>query len=157
MFNKCLLVPRCTGVFFIGALSSCTSTPKGTPTSTRASYAAADVLSVASGNDVKHNLGDSVADTTRIEIMVTGLMSCMTLLHRDISFEILDGSSFSLTAGVFTPKWDAVTTALIKEKATYTVQLKSQRTGKVIWEKPMVFSGEAPWRLFVPMECPNER
>jgi hypothetical protein len=157
VFNNYVLLLRYLGVLFVGALASCTSTPKGTPTSTRVSSAAADVLAVASGSDLRHNLGDTVAETTRIEIMVTGLMSCVTLLHSDIGFEILDAASSSLTAGSFSQKWNSVTTARIKGKTAYTVQLRSQRSGKVVFEETLVFSGEAPWKIFVPVECPNGR
>jgi hypothetical protein len=48
-----------------------------------------------------------------------------------------------------------VPTALIKGNTTYVVRLKSQRTGNVVWEKSLNFSGDAPWKLFLPVACPD--
>lgn len=56
--------------------SACVSSPKGTPTKTKAANTAALAAAVAGGVDLNpsYRLGDRTADSSRIEILATGLL-----------------------------------------------------------------------------------
>ena len=142
----------------------CTTTPRGTPASTRAAHAAADAIAIATSTiAVAGGYGpltsipsdESVARSTRIELTVTGLMSCASLAPRDVSYEILDGASRPMASGSFSQKWDAVTAAFILKEQNYSLLLRSQRNGKILRDKSLDFSDETPWKIYVPLKCPE--
>ena len=148
-------------IVFAGAISisGCTSVPKGTPASTQAYNAAADataILGAVSGERLQilgRNPDAGVAASTRVEIVVTGVMDCVYLAPDDVVFELSNQTAETLTFGSFSKKWDAVSAAILKEKEAYQIKLKSQRTGATIIQKTIAFSGEAPWKIVLTANC----
>ncbi|MEY3903649.1 MAG: hypothetical protein RL189_2955 [Pseudomonadota bacterium] len=154
---------NCVLIVFAGAISisGCTSVPKGTPASTQAYNAAADataILGAVSGEKLKiqgRNPDAGVVASTRVEIFVTGLMDCVSVAPGDVIFEFSNESAETLTFGAISKNWDVVSAALLRQKETYRVRLKSQRTGATIAEKTMAYTGDAPWKIFLPASCIN--
>ncbi len=144
---------------------ACTSTPKGTPTSTKAAVAAGDAakigltgVAVALGEPPRWGPPSDdavVASSTRIETTVIGLRTCIVASPHDLTYELTDENLHPLTSGIFSQKWESITTAVVKENATYYLKLKSLRTGNSFGEKSLTFSGEAPWKIFVTVACPS--
>lgn len=138
-------------------LSACTSFPKGTPAATKAYSAAADTTAILGSVNTEKlqrpNPDASVAASTRVEIFVTGLMDCVSVAPSDAAFELSNETAGTLTFGAISKNWDVVSAALLKPKATYRISVKSQRTGATIAEKTMAYSGEAPWKIFLPGSC----
>ena len=126
-------------VLFIGV--GCTSSPRGAPVAQRASNAASDVLGAALHVTNPGTAGtrlpggsDAAGELTRIEVYLSGLMACTSILPRQVNLEIrlgTDEGGPSVSFGTFSDASKLVLNARIVSGQSYLILLRS-RVGSVL-------------------------
>lgn len=147
---------------FVGSCLAGCQHPRGTPATAETLSSTAEVAGAAwqmtprSEKDrQKLPVGQGKTQgpsETRIEITATGIADCPQIIPSDIQYEILNKRDEPVIFGNLSSTGEGVTSALLMSNEAYTARFRAQRTGKLLSEKKLTFSGSAPWLVQVSLK-----
>jgi hypothetical protein len=143
--------------FLLKLIAGCSHSPEGAPVSTQVANVAKDTIAIASGKAYAvSSLPQKLSGiSTRIELMVLGIMTCSTVVSQNFFFEIVNEEKKVLASGGFNANWQAIFNANLVSGKHYIVRLKLERTGESLEDFTFLYSGVAPWQIQVTARCPR--
>jgi hypothetical protein len=144
---------------------SCRSVPKGTPVSERAIEAAEVAAAAYSGATVTPVFPSAASSaysrtgSYRIEVSISGLMSCPKYVPQDLYVEISDPVYLKkvIATGNLSKHWAAVLFADLLVGQQYLVSLKNVKTSISIVQSSQKHQGQAPWKIMLEGVCHSEK